>query len=51
MSGIEARWQGLKSTLTMPHRKLPRIAKATVPVIQSLMVMKHVSKCRILPLP
>jgi len=44
MSGIDARWQGLNSTLTTPQRKQPRAARAAAPVIHSLMVRKIVSK-------
>src|SRR5512134_3155980 len=43
MRGIDARWHGLKSTLTMPHKKEPTPAMADSATIQLLMVRNIVS--------
>jgi hypothetical protein len=43
---MDARWQGLNITLTIPQRKLPIKAMDDAPVIHACMVMKKESSIR-----
>jgi hypothetical protein len=41
MSGIDARWHGLNSTLIIPHMKHPKAATAVPPAIHWFTVKKN----------
>jgi hypothetical protein len=45
---MEARWQGLNTTLIMPHKKQPKAASIVPPVIHSFAVKKMLSSIQAL---